>query len=237
MFFINPPFGNYISLPYTVPIHGSFTLQERKGLIYQIAKTLRFSFHRNGWVNKIGLRNKGIDWALQNVPNNHIISIAILHETEVSKFIEKIPKNRDIEINISCPNTDKKMICKNIEKFLNPEREWCIIKVSPVTTNNELKLFYELGFRQFHCCNTIPVKEGGLSGSSIIPYTNEKINYIKNHLPNSTIIAGGGISSWRDVENYKKIGANHFGVSSICFNFPKFIFLYFNYLKNDIISR
>jgi hypothetical protein len=28
----------------------------------QILKTLRYSFVHSGWVNKIGLRNKGIDW-------------------------------------------------------------------------------------------------------------------------------------------------------------------------------
>jgi len=31
--------------------------------------------------------------------------------------------------------------------------------------------YYKQGFRQFHCSNTIPVKEGGLSGTAIIPYT------------------------------------------------------------------
>ena len=43
MLFINPPFGNYISLPNTTSIKGSYTLKPRTGLISQIIKTLRYS--------------------------------------------------------------------------------------------------------------------------------------------------------------------------------------------------
>ena len=61
MLFISPPFGNYINLPNTKAIKGSFTLKPRSGLIVQIIKTLRYDFNNKGWVNKIGLRNKGIN--------------------------------------------------------------------------------------------------------------------------------------------------------------------------------
>ena len=60
MLFISPPFGNYICLPHTKSIKGSYTLKPRDGLILQILKTLRFLFDKNGWINKIGLRNKGL---------------------------------------------------------------------------------------------------------------------------------------------------------------------------------
>ena len=64
MIFISPPFGNYIHLPNTIPIRGSFTLNERPGKWGQILKTLRYIPHLNGWVNKIGLRyeNSGVFW-------------------------------------------------------------------------------------------------------------------------------------------------------------------------------
>ena len=61
MLFIGPPFGNYVSLPNTTSIKGSFTLEPRSGLFSQIIKTLRYSFQDKGWINKIGLRNPGID--------------------------------------------------------------------------------------------------------------------------------------------------------------------------------
>ena len=44
MIFISPPFGNYINLSNTIPIRGSFTLEERPGKWSQIFKTLRYSF-------------------------------------------------------------------------------------------------------------------------------------------------------------------------------------------------
>ena len=70
MLFISPPFGNYIGLPKTTRIYGSFTLKPRDGLLYHVITTLRYIPKYRGWVNKIGLRNKGIDWALKNVPEN-----------------------------------------------------------------------------------------------------------------------------------------------------------------------
>lgn len=232
MFFINPPFGNYINLPYTNSIKGSFTLYPRDGLLNQILNTLRYSTKYNGWVNKIGLRNKGIDWALNNYNNNDIISIAILNKDDIPKLLEKIPKKQNLEINISCPNAEKKMINEDIEKFLNKDRKWCILKLSPKTNNDDIDYFYNKGFKQFHCCNTIPIPEGGLSGKALIPYTNEKINYIKNKYKDSVVISGGGISEWNDVKNYQKIGADHFSVSSNFFHPLKSINLYLSYLKN-----
>ena len=85
MLFISPPFGNYIEIKNCISIKGSFTLNERPGLICQIFKTLRYSFEHKGWVNKIGLRNKGLDYAIKKYKNtNHIVSIAILNKGEIS---------------------------------------------------------------------------------------------------------------------------------------------------------
>lgn len=232
MFFINPPFGNYLNLPKTKSIKGSFTLEARDGLFTQILNTLRYSSKYGGWINKIGLRNKGIDWALKNYNTNDILSIAILREDDIPKLLEKIPTNQNIEINISCPNTDKKMINDKIETFINKERDWCLLKVSPNISEKEIDNYYRIGFRQFHCCNTLPIPEGGLSGKALIPYTNNKINYIKNKFKDATVISGGGITSWNDVINYKKLGADHFSVSSNFFNPIKSMNLYYDYLSN-----
>ena len=64
--FISPPFGNYLGfLPGTTAIYGSYTLFPRPGLFSQIRKTLHYSHKNNGWINKIGLRNKGIDYMVE----------------------------------------------------------------------------------------------------------------------------------------------------------------------------
>ena len=217
MFFISPPFGNYVNLPKTKRIHGSFTLEKRDGLLVQIVKTLRYSFKDQGWVNKIGLRNKGIDWALKNIDKKEILSIAILNEKEIDKFLEKIPNDRNIEINISCPNTEKKMISKGISRFIHPEREWCILKVSPIMKNEDLDDFYKQGFRQFHCSNTLPTPKGGMSGHHLIPYNEKLIKYLKTNYKDIQVIGGGGIQTKQDIEIYKKFGADHFAMSTVFF--------------------
>jgi len=234
MLFISPPFGNYINLPYTRSIKGSFTLEKRDGLFLQIVKTLRYSFKYKGWINKIGLRNKGIDWAIDKYKNGYfdfyrdsVISIAILNEYEVDKFLEKIPENMDLEINISCPNTEHSLVSNNINKFLNPKRKWCAIKLSPNTDHILIDEYYKQGFRQFHCSNTYPVKNGGLSGIFLRAYTSKLVRYIKDKYPDTEIVAGGGIRSIENIKQYEKLGAQNYSVSTLFFNpilFTKFYF-------------
>ena len=191
MLFISPPFGNYLNLPNIISIKGSFTLNPRPGKWMQIFKTLRYSWKHKGWINKIGLRNKGIDYAIKTYKKGQIISVAILKEEEIGRFLEKIPEDMDIELNISCPNLDKHLVSNNLDKFLNDKRDWCIVKLS---INDNVDNLYKVGFRQFHCANTIPIedmnpirasdntipiKRGGLSGISLIPFVSKKIQ--KNH--------------------------------------------------------
>ena len=97
MFFISPPFGNWFFFKNSKPIVGSFTLEPRPGLLGQIFRTLRYSKENKGWVNKIGLRNEGIDAGIQKYKNcpGSVLSIAILNEEEIPKFVEKIPPNFD----------------------------------------------------------------------------------------------------------------------------------------------
>lgn len=221
MIFISPPFGNYINLPNTKSIKGSYTLFPRSGLYSQIFKTLRFK-HYSGerrWINKIGLRNPGIDYGIKHY--NHksdILSIAIMEKKEINEFLKKIPEDTNLEINISCPNTDKNMVNKGIHVFLNPKRKWCIIKLSPTIDTSLIDSYYRQGFRQFHCSNTLPSKYGGISGTILIPYTKNLIKYISKNYNDTTIIAGGGIYDLKILNEYKMCGANHFSLSTIFFN-------------------
>ena len=235
--FISPPFGNYIDLPYTIPIRGSYTIEPRTGLISQVLKTLRYSYEKNGWINKIGLRNKGIDWALKRYQNycdenGEIISVAIMNESDVTKMANKIPNNVNLELNVSCPNAEKKMINNGLSQFINSNRRWCIIKVSPNIKTNEIDMYYKQGFRQFHCSNTLPTAKGGLSGKTLMPYNEKIICYLRTNYPDVEIIGGGGITSWKDVQMYKKWGVNHIAISTVCFNPLKLVKLYVDYMKN-----
>lgn len=226
MIFISPPFGNYLSLPKTISIRGSFTLNERPGKWIQIAKTLRYKPLFGGWVNKIGLRNPGIDYAIKTYKSGEIISIAIMEKKELFILLKKIPEHMDIELNISCPNTEKHMINEGVSKFLNNKRKWCILKLSPTESFKNIDNYYLQGFRQFHCSNTIPTPLGGLSGPMLKYYNYILINYIKNKFPDTEIIAGGGIQSVNDINFYKHIGADHFSISSVFFSPITSMFLF-----------
>lgn len=223
MYFISPPFGNYLNLEKCMSIGGSYTLHPRPGLMKQIWLTLRYNSTYGGWTNKIGLRNKGIHYGLQQ--NNDITSIAILSVHDIPQFLSIIPQHRNIEINISCPNLNKDLIDKDIHKFLNPQRQWCILKLSPLCKQEKIDEYYKMGFRQFHCSNTIPIHEGGLSGKSIMSYNEFLIPYIKQ-FKDTTIIGGGGITSYKEIEYYKKLGAHHYSFSSVCFCPYLFYYLY-----------
>ena len=233
MLFISPPFGNYITfLPYTIPISGTYTIDSRPGLISQIFKTLHYSIPYSGWINRIGLRNYGIDYGLTKYKPNNVLSLAILTNNDTEIFSRKIPKDTNIEINISCPNADIKFP-KNINNLINEERKWCIVKLSPLEKSESIDKLYEMGFRQFHCCNTYPLALGGLSGPVLIPFVTEKINYIKSKYKDCEVIAGGGIHNIDTLNYYRKLGADHFSVSSICFNPFRFAWFYFNYVRGD----
>lgn len=238
--FISPPFGNYLNFPKTIPIRGSFTLYPRKGRFRQIIKTLRYDFGYGCWINKIGLRNPGIDSAIKSWKKGEIISIAILDKSEVDMLLNKVPENMDIELNISCPNTEHEMNRFGIEKFLNNKRDWCIIKLGPIETITTIDKLYNMGFRQFHCSNTVPTKnipnvdyDGGMSGKVLIPYTTDLVKQISEKYSDVEIIAGGGIQNIETLNQYKRLGAHHFSISSLCFHPIKFVKFYYNWYFND----
>lgn len=220
MIFISPPFGNYLRISNTIPIRGSFTVEPRPGLFMQILKTLRYSIEKQAWINKIGLRNKGLDWAVEQYKQSkreQIISIAIMEKNDIPKILEKIPEDMNIELNVSCPNAEKQMINQGLSDFVNDKRKWCIIKVSPTSSLNTLDNYYQQGFRQFHCSNTLSTPKGGMSGHHLIPYNEKLIKYLKTNYKDIQVIGGGGIQTKKDIEIYKKFGADHFAMSTVFF--------------------
>lgn len=232
MLFISPPFGNYLTgLPYTIPIKGSYTVEPRSGLLEQIINTLQYSTLYKGWINKIGLRNHGIDCGIKYYKPNNILSLAFLNYQDLQYFKKVIPRDTNLEINVSCPNANVRLP-SNMKDFVNNERKWCIVKLSPLTSNETIDKLYTQGFRQFHCCNTYPLALGGLSGPYLIPFVEQKIKYIKNKYKDCEIIAGGGIQNMETLIYYRNLGADHFSISSLCFNPFRFGWFYLNYLRD-----
>jgi dihydroorotate dehydrogenase len=230
MLFVSPPFGNYFNLPNTISIKGTYTITPRLGRFQSIIKTLRYSQYYNGWINKIGLKNDGI-FSIKKFNNNFVYSIAIINKNDIDIYNKVLEDDTNIEINISCPNVDNNLIYDDLYKLIHPDRNWCIVKLSPICSNKTIDNLYNQGFRQFHCCNTYPVENGGLSGIYLIPFVTDRIKYIKKKYPNTKVIAGGGIRNIETLNHYKKAGADHFSISSLFFNPYLFTKFYINYLN------
>ena len=228
-FFIAAPFGNYLkfnSRSNIIPVTGTWTLKYRGGFIYRmwkIASTMRFDQKNNGWINKLGLPNPGIRIGLKKTKPNEILSIAAIDNNDFIDLANLIPANQSIEINLSCPNLDDKepISWASLDRFTSHqnERNYCIAKISPETTIDQLSyLIDQLGFKQIHCCNTLPVSTGGLSGKALIPYVENLIKLIRQNWGNSIeIIAGGGVSRPSHVNNYINLGANYISLGTVCF--------------------
>ena len=217
-FFISAPFGNYIKPKGTIPVTGTFTLNPRGNRFWAVLKTLRYNTVQQGWVNRLGLPNPGIREGLKK--ESTVISIAEIEKGDFQKLNVLIPENQSIELNLSCPNLNKKLSWESAKCFDSEKREWCIAKLSPLTTPEELKFVVEfLGFTQLHFSNTLPTVQGGLSGPILRGYTTELIDLARSEYGNSVeIIAGGGVSDFGSVTNYLSNGADHVSIGSVCFN-------------------
>ena len=78
----------------------------------------------------------------------------------------------------------------------------------------------------------MPLTYGGLSGEKLIPYNMSLINRLKQY-KDVEIIAGGGIQDINTLRTYKDLGANHFSISTLCFNLPKFLYFYSQYVLQN----
>ena len=219
MYFISAPFGNY--LQYTnflsgrpiVSVTGTFTVKPRPGLAKQIIKTLRYT--KTGWRNKLGLRNPGIFKGLDNTAPHNVMSIASLEPNDWQILYEIVPKNMNVELNISCPNVDAHPDLT--KSFAKDQRPWCIVKVPPTITNKQIDKIVKLGYAQIHASNTFPTAKGGLSGDVIVPHTLRILEYIKSTHPHVEVIAGGGVKDKASANRYIDAGADHISLGSVCF--------------------
>ena len=101
MLFISAPFGNYLTHKNATSVIGTFTLNKRSGLLMQMIKTLRYSFNDGCWYNALGLRNPGIIHGIGKYKPNNILSIAAIDAGDWHELEHLIPKDIELELNIS----------------------------------------------------------------------------------------------------------------------------------------
>ena len=217
--FISAPFGNYLKFKNALSVTGTWTYKPRPGLFKQVVKTLRYT--RDGWRNKIGLRNRGIEYGIQKTNFNEVLSIAAISEHDWINLESIVPQSQSVELNISCPNLDihqDSTIFNGFDLWPTTNRNWCIVKVPPTASYSLLDKIVKLGFTQIHASNTLPTDKGGLSGAILLPHTRRIIQYLKKEYDHVEVIAGGGIKEAWHAEFYKDLGADHFSIGTACFN-------------------
>lgn len=224
---ISPPFGEWIKhIPKTSNVVGSLTVPIRKGRYSQAIKTIRPVCGKNSWINKIGLRTKGIEAFRYQANEKEVLSIAAIEYADWQVFLQHFKANNNygfqhIEINVGCPNTlTQPLIAKDILPFTQ-QFKTVLIKVPPKESSiPTIEGFLEQGISHFHLSNTYPTKRGGVSGEILKKINIRLLQQLdrNNLISKMTLIAGGGIYTLDDVKQYQNLGATHFSLSTVFYN-------------------
>jgi dihydroorotate dehydrogenase len=229
---VSAPFGNYVQPAGATATLGTFTAARRPGRLMQIIKTVRRYGRIGAWVNKIGLRNPGIDWLVERVESGKIdvsdklVSIHGFSDDDWKVLLDKIGriKPMGVELNMSCPNVGEIDLHVGLfESALASGAGCVVVKVPPVNYAELFAQAYQEGVRIYHCCNTLPVPAGGMSGKPLKPVSLQCIGQIRKDLGEEkfselTIIGGGGVREPKDIDDYASVGAKHVAIGTRVMN-------------------
>jgi dihydroorotate dehydrogenase len=235
---ISAPFGNYIRPAGATPTLGTFTLHRRRGRWHRVLRTVRYMPRLGAWVNRIGLRNPGVGWLESRVASGReklseaIVSVHGFDDAEWRELIARVAALHPgaIELNVSCPNVGE----LSWPEWLFGEAEAAlpgrvIVKVPPVRYEAMVRDALGAGVRMLHCCNTLPVPGGGMSGKPLMPLALVVIGRVRAmayemglNPDDLTIIGGGGITGPADVDAYADAGADRVAIGTKVFH-PKYL--------------
>ena len=222
---ISAPFGNYIQPDGTTPTVGTFTAARRGGRPAAAGRallTVRYYRRLGAWVNRIGLRNPGID-GLHSGPGHNksidqsIVSIHGFSASDWSLLLDRIARARPlaVELNISCPNVGEMSWPRGLFADALATGVPVIVKLPPVRYRDLVADAASAGVGWFHACNTLPVAGGGMSGAPLKPLSLRVVEWLRTELgPQAGIIGGGGICAPDDVAEYAAAGADRFAVGT-----------------------
>jgi dihydroorotate dehydrogenase len=222
---ISATFGNYVQPQGTTPTLGTYTALRRGGRPAAAGRallTVRYYRRLGAWVNRIGLRNPGIDSLTTGQPHGRpigscILSIHGFSDGEWRLLLERVATLRPlaVELNISCPNVGELTWPPGLFRDAVATGVPVIVKLPPIRYGRLARDSYEQQVRWFHATNTLPVPNGGMSGAPLKPIALEVVRRLRERYGDEIgIIGGGGIRSPQDVDDYAKAGADRFAVGT-----------------------
>ncbi|MFP4145949.1 MAG: hypothetical protein ACLFV3_12495 [Phycisphaeraceae bacterium] len=225
---VSAPFGNYIRPQGATATLGTFTAEARGGRIRQILRTVRYYPRLKAWVNRIGLRNPGMPWLVKKVEagkvdvSKAVVSIHGFDEADWDALLEQTKQIRPlaVELNMSCPNVGEIGCPEGLFDKAVATGVPVIVKLPPVNYQGLYRQAIQAGARSFHCCNTLPVPAGGLSGAPLQPLSLACIRWIREQEGGAelTLVGGGGIRAVADIDRYAEAGADHVALGTKTMN-------------------
>jgi len=189
-----------------------------------------------GAINNIGLVGFPFDYyRSMEFKKPYIISITGTLK-DINQMLREKSSAYAYEINVSCPNISKcglwhadykdipKLVCGHVEDNFSLG-----IKLPPLFDETDVKVYASHIIRNKYvsyvvCCNTGPrgcfvkdgeLAEGALSGKYLKPIALWNVKKFREHLPARIQVFGcGGISSSRDIDDFKLAGADGIQVAT-----------------------
>lgn len=228
---IGAPFGNWLNFPHAISTLGTFTAEYRGSFAYRlwrVARTVRYYPGIGAWKNRLGLPNPGVERGLTSKHFDKIISVLGRNDAEWRKVIDAAWRSHPlaIEMNVSCPNcgehdeTDYEYVFQYARHLQSlPGGPQFIVKLPPVNYRPMVERAFAAGIINFHCCNTMPTPNGGLSGKPLQPFSLEACRYVASNFGGGILIGGGGVTTEADVDRFMDAGCTNVSVASVLF-FP-----------------
>ncbi len=194
----------------------------------------------SGSVNYVGLENPGVDGFLNlirriRIPTVFIVSVYAESTADLARVLSKMETESRIsgyELNLSCPNIRQRRVMPSVDPVFvrrmvktarGLTRKWICAKLPPYTCIDAAQVCEDAGADAVTVSNTYPSiaftpkghrMQGGLAGPAVKPMALYYVyqTSLRVRIP---IVASGGVTAGRDVEEFLGAGAKAVQVGSI----------------------
>lgn len=238
---ISAPFGNYIQPEGATAKLGTFTAARRGGVfagVQRVLKTVRYYPRMRAWVSRVGLRNPGIDWLVERVRSGRIdvadkiVSVRGFDNRDWYTLLDRIAELRPLAVELNMSGLDAGhpgagQIDWPFDLFARAQKTGAgvVVKVPPINYEMMVEQAITAGITHLHCCHTLPVEGGGMSGAPLKPLSLACIRELRqrSYGQSLSLIGGGGIYGRADMDDYARSSADRVAIATRLFH-PKYWF-------------